>query len=45
MASGRAVYLHCHGGKGRSAVVAVAWIMKTCSITKEKVCALPPPHA
>jgi protein-tyrosine phosphatase len=32
----RAVYIHCHGGKGRSVVVVLAWMMKTCNIDRTR---------
>ena len=34
MARKQAVYIHCHGGKGRSVVVVLAWMIKTCNINR-----------
>ncbi len=36
MARKQAVYIHCHGGKGRSVVVVLAWMMKTCNIDRTR---------
>eukprot|EP00051_Salpingoeca_urceolata_P016862 m.226535 g.226535 ORF g.226535 m.226535 type:complete len:247 (-) comp18800_c0_seq1:149-889(-) len=33
---GKVVYVHCNGGRGRSVVVVIAWLMKTRGWSREK---------